>query len=206
MWLSAVDCSDAKAEWGMHDGWKAERFTRQIAACQRIVASCDIAARILSKGIFSDEVRSIISPDFATFCDRYSTDIASTLWVQSAALSMLQPFPESFKNAHEKVTAMTEQIEIVSRQAQSLDITSESVQEDLRRFWQLSQLLISQGTALQELEDLMSVNWKAIDWVNSAPAQLVVSPGVELEKLITTEQDSRVSTVPTLAKGSGSVV
>lgn len=151
---------EAKAEWGTHDGWLAERYVRQIAACHRTLAACDISARILSMGPFDQRVLNIISPDFANVAVDFSSSTSSVLWCHAAALSLLMPLPGTLPEVEDTMRAVLLEVEIASRKAVELDVADPKIESDLRRFWQLSHLLISQGSTLEQLEALLSADWK----------------------------------------------
>jgi hypothetical protein len=151
---------EAQAEWGVHDGWLAERYIRQIAACHRMLASCDIAARVLSMGLFHIEVLNIIRPHFATVASDVSSSSASVLWCHAAALSLLRPLPGTLPSVETTMRSVLLEVEQASRKARELDTSDKRIESDLRRFWQLSDLLISQGSMLEELENLLHVDWK----------------------------------------------
>lgn len=151
---------EAKAEWGTHDGWLAERYVRQIAACHRTLAACDISARILSMGPFDPRVLNIISPDFANVAVDFSSSTSSVLWCHAAALSLLLPLPGTLPEVQDTMKAVLLEVELASRKAVELDFTDPKIESDLRRFWQLSHLLISQGSTLEQLEILLSADWK----------------------------------------------
>ena len=151
---------ESQAEFGAHDGWLAERYVRQIAACHRTLAACDISARILSMGPFEPQVLSIISPDFANVAVEFSSSTSSVLWCHAAALSLLQPLPGTLPSVEQSMSSVLVEVERASRKAAELDVTSPRIESDLRRFWQLSHLLISQGTTLEQLEVLLSADWK----------------------------------------------
>lgn len=154
-------CRSAQAEWGTHDGWSAKRFVRQVAACQRVLAGIDIGARILSMGPFCIPIRSVISPQFPACATKFSSSTAAILWCHSAALALLQPLPLGLPLINDRVEELMSEVEVASERAKGLEVSAGGVVEtDLRRFWQLSHLLISQGSNLQELEDLLSVDWK----------------------------------------------
>lgn len=171
---------EAQAEWGTHDGWLAARYVRQIAACHRTLAACDISARILSMGPFDPRVLSVISPDFANVAVEFSSSTSSVLWCHAAALSLLRPLPNTLPAVEQTMQSVLLEVELASRKAAELDATDPRVESDLRRFWQLSHLLISQGSTLEQLEILLSADWKP-------------SPGEETEMVIGNTLGPRIS-------------
>lgn len=154
---------EAQAEFGTHDGWLAERYIKQIAACHRTLAACDISARILSMGPFDPQVLAIISPDFANSAVEFSSSTSSVLWCHAAALSLLKPLPGTLPSVEQTMASVLLEVEAASQKAANLGEAGPRVESDLRRFWQLSHLLISQGSTLEQLEILLSAEWKPSD-------------------------------------------
>lgn len=168
---------EAQAEIATHDGWLASRFVRQIAACQTMLATSDICARILSEGPFDQRVLRLISPEFATAAAEFSGSTSSVLWCHAAALSLLRPLPGTLPAVEDTMRSVLVEVERASKKAVLLDASAARVESDLRRFWQLSHLLLSQGSTLALLEKLLSVDWRPeLEDGNSKDAELSVEP------------------------------
>jgi hypothetical protein len=127
---------------------------------QQINASCDVAARIALMGPFDMRVLSIIDSRYADQAREFASSASTTLWCQSASLALLADLPGSLPPIQTAADSLYREIEMAAAQASKLDTSEEVINSDLRRFWQLSQLLVAQKETIEALADLLRVDWR----------------------------------------------
>ena len=118
-----------------------------------------VAARIASMGPLNEKMRAIVVPQFAQGADIFVKQASTIMWCHSASLALLTTLPVSLPSIDGAALQLYKEIELSAAKATSLE-ASEEMYSDIRRFWQLSQLLVSQKDVLSSLERLLRVDWR----------------------------------------------
>jgi hypothetical protein len=110
-------------------------------------------------GPFDPRVLCLIKAGYADETRDFASSASTILWCHSASIALLEDLPLSLPPVHIAADRLYAQIEAAATRALDLDTSEEIINSDLRRFWQLSQLLVSQKETIELLADLIRVDW-----------------------------------------------